>query len=334
MNEQEKKILDFVKRKGPVLPVEVKKEFGGDTMLMGALLSGLIDNKHIKFTIAKVGGSPLYYVDGQEHKLSRLRDHLSEKPGKAYDILKDKKVMRDKECEPWQRVALREIKDFAKPISIDVKGNSEVFWRWHLLPNENASKRIMEMIKDESPGEEPKVEAEEENPAAEINKEVELEPPKEEPKNPEPPKEEKPKEEPKNPEPPKPKEEQKVLKPKRKKETYRADDDEDMAAELGKFHARLVEFFRDKDIVVIEQKVIKKGKEFSFVLKVPSTVGRLCYYAVAKDKKKASEKELGDVFSKAEELKMPAMYICSGSLSKKARKFLDEKLPGLMFKGI
>lgn len=332
MNEQEKKILDFVKSKGPALPVEVKRELGGDTMLMGALLSGLIENKCVRFTNAKIGGSPLYYVSGQEGKLSRLKDHLSEKPAKAYDLLKENKVLRDKDCEPWQRVALREIKDFAMPLDVNINGGEERFWKWYMLSDGEAEKIVFESIKTELPDdikdklaskyapekeqkiEEPKKEVKEDKPAAKQEEFV----PKEAPKI------EKPKE---------------VPKPKRKRikkeeETYKIDDDMGFAFELGRFHSSIMEYFKDKNIVIIEQKVLKRGKEFSFVLKLPSTVGRLGYFVVAKDKKKVTEKELSDVYSKATELKMPAMFICTGALSKRARKFIEEKLPGMVFRSI
>ncbi|MFH1637661.1 MAG: hypothetical protein ABIB71_04530 [Candidatus Woesearchaeota archaeon] len=350
MNDKEKKVLEFVRRKGPVLPVEVKKEIGGDTMLMGAILSGLIENKHLKYTIAKIGGSPLYYIEGQDAKLSRLRGHLSEKPGKAYDLVKENKVLRDRDCEPWQRVALREIKDFAKQLDANIGEKEEIFWKWHLVSDDEAGKLVFEMIKDELPEDtrkkleeqycpkEEKPSEEKQEPQAEKKPEQKEEAPKEENASEE--KQEPQAEKKQEEEVPKEKKQdvQKEARPKKPKkkaeETYRADDNNEMAAELGTFHAKIAEYLRDKDIVVIEQKVLKKGKEFSFILKVPSTVGRLSYYAVAKDRKKASEKELSDAYGKGEELKMPVMFICTGELSKKARKFMEEKLPGMVFRNI
>lgn len=138
-------ILSFVKNQGPILPVQISQKFSSNTILAGAILSELVSNKLIKLSYAKIGGSPLYYIDGQEDKLSRLYNYLPNKEKEAYDLLKEKKILRDKECEPGIRVALRNLKDFAFPVSV----NNELFWKWYLINEEDANNLIRNILKGE-----------------------------------------------------------------------------------------------------------------------------------------------------------------------------------------
>ena len=108
------RILSFVRTNGPVLPVQISKNFGGDMLFAGAVLSELVASKKILISKAKIGGSPVYYADGQGMKLSMLYTHLKDVHKKVYDKLNQEKILKDIDLEVWERVALREIKDFAE----------------------------------------------------------------------------------------------------------------------------------------------------------------------------------------------------------------------------
>jgi len=84
--ELRNKVLVNVRQYGPVLPVTVSKSVGLNTIMVGAMLSELIANKLVKITSCKIGSSPLYYVVGQEDKLTKIRDYLSQKPRQIFDI--------------------------------------------------------------------------------------------------------------------------------------------------------------------------------------------------------------------------------------------------------
>ena len=92
--EISEKILSIVKTKGPILPVGIAKEINTNILMASAYLSELVSNKKIKITYIKVGGSPLYYVDGQEHKIQNFQGNLHEKESKTYDLLKKNKLLR------------------------------------------------------------------------------------------------------------------------------------------------------------------------------------------------------------------------------------------------
>jgi len=150
-HEKDEKILHLIKIKGPLLPVHIVKEVGWNTILIGAALSDLSKKGLIKLSYTKIGGSPVYYVSGQEYKLQNLYKYLHEKEQKAYDLLKQKKVLRDKALEPVTRVALRNIKDFAKPLEVTTKNEKEIFWKWYLITNTEAETLIKDLIKKQIP---------------------------------------------------------------------------------------------------------------------------------------------------------------------------------------
>src|SRR3989344_7929417 len=116
------KILEFIKRWGPVLPVQISKELNTNILFAGAMLSELVSRKQLMFTSTKRGGSPFYYIKGQEQKLQSISSNLSGKEKEAYEVLKEKKIIRDKEATPWLRVALRSISDFAMQFNVTIDG--------------------------------------------------------------------------------------------------------------------------------------------------------------------------------------------------------------------
>ncbi|MCX6711857.1 MAG: hypothetical protein NT139_02380 [Candidatus Woesearchaeota archaeon] len=136
MSELRAYVLDYVKKNGPVLPVHVSKIINREIMYASAVLSELVSRKEVVISHAKIGGSPVYYVKGQESKLGILYDNLPQREKEAYDILKEDKVLFDRECPPAIRVALRNIKDFAIPLKQKINNEEHLLWLWHLITDE------------------------------------------------------------------------------------------------------------------------------------------------------------------------------------------------------
>jgi hypothetical protein len=151
-------VIELVKTKGPVLPVHISKNIGTNILLASAILSELVSNKQVKITNTKIGSSPLYYFPGQEYKLQSLYKHLNEKDRRAYDLLRSKKILRDKSLNPIERVSLREIKDFATQLNVSGKAGQEIFWKWFLLSNDDATRIIKSALTSDIPKEVPKQE--------------------------------------------------------------------------------------------------------------------------------------------------------------------------------
>jgi hypothetical protein len=343
MQELKQKILDFVKENGPVLPVQISKEINGNTIFAGAFLSELVSSNLVKMSHAKIGGSRLYYVPGQEEKLQKLVDHLSERPKKALMLLKENKVLRDKDCEPWERVALGEIKDFAVPLQVNIKGNVEIFWKWYLLTDSEAEQIILPMIKSEL-GVEHKQEAvdeleDEKQNADQLSNETEgLDNPLEE-SNEEKVSEIKEEsggqpvesfEEPNSDETVQVDEPVKEVKETEEQQVTLPTEFEKLDA--GQFYDLVVDYFLGNNVKILEQNVVAKNRELNFVVQIPSSLGHLKYFVVARKKKKLSDADLTLAFHQASELKLPAMVVSTGTITKKAEKFINEKLKGLVFK--
>ena len=144
--ETRDKILEVVKAKGPVLPVQISKEIGSNILMASAHLAELTASNRLKISTIKVGGSPLYYLPGQESMLQRYVTNMNDKEKRAFDLINQSKILRDSEQEPVIRVALREIKDFAFPLNVTHNNNKEIFWKWYLTPNEEAEQLIKERL--------------------------------------------------------------------------------------------------------------------------------------------------------------------------------------------
>ena len=146
MEDIRTKALSCVERFGPLLPIQISKELNTNLIFAGAILSELVSRKSIVITHVKKGGSPFYYCKGQEEKLQNLSNNLGSKEKEIYNLLKENQVLMDINLEAWQRVAIREIKDYAYKIDYNFDGKPFVFWKWYLLNEEEAINLIKEGI--------------------------------------------------------------------------------------------------------------------------------------------------------------------------------------------
>ena len=129
-NETHEKIIGLLEEKGPSLPIQVAKELGMSSLFISAFLSELADSKRIKITNLKVGGSPLYFLEGQEEKLEDYYKFMHPREAEVFLLLKERKFLKDNEQEPAARVALRSLRDFA----VGFKINDDIYWRYMLIP--------------------------------------------------------------------------------------------------------------------------------------------------------------------------------------------------------
>jgi hypothetical protein len=259
MLEFKEKALSIVKQKGPIIPSDICAELKSSLMFTSAVLSELVSKKQVLITNTKVGSSPAYYFFGQESRLQGLSKYLSEKPRKAFELLKEKKILKDAECEPWQRVALREIKDFAVMLNVSNNGNEAVFWKWYLLSDDIAREIIGEHLKKDSMLlEENKAEEEPKNDIVQEEKQAVL---------------------------------QDAEKPAQRKR--RKKESEDIIS------ARIFKYLHDNKINIISSNVIKNNSELNLLIKMPSAVGEINMFTKVKSKRKISESDLSLAYSEA-----------------------------------
>jgi len=148
------KILSFLNGNGPSLPVHIAKEIGMDMIFTSAFLSELISHQKIKTSNMKVGISPVYFLPGQEKGLEKYSEYIKGKEYEALILLKKKKFLKNFEQETAIQVALKSLKDFAKPF----EKNGNLIWRYFLINEKEYSEdeKTETKIKEEKPKEEKK----------------------------------------------------------------------------------------------------------------------------------------------------------------------------------
>ncbi len=142
MEDSKNKILEILKQRGPCLPVHIASSIGIDMLFASAFLSELASSKDVKISSLKVGGSPLYFLPGQEEQLDKFSDNLPGKEKEAFNLLKDKKVLKDEEQEPSIRVALRNLKDFANYFWENDNNERKLYWFFYNLDEDKAKQII------------------------------------------------------------------------------------------------------------------------------------------------------------------------------------------------
>ena len=311
--ENRDKILEIVKEKGPVLPVQVSKVIGMDILMSSAHLAELTASNLLKISHVKVGGSPLYYLPGQEPMLQKFIGSLNEKEKKAYDLLSQSRILRDLEQAPVIRVALRELKDFAKPLSVTYNNQTDIFWKWYLVSDEEASGIIKPKLELITKGIAPKQELKKE--------EIKLEQPVQKTIQKPALQQEKIKEmiAEKSPEKIQAIKKEKAKKPKQDRE--------------DEFLAHLSKFLEKNNIKMVNSEIIRKNADIDLVVEIPSVVGNLQYYCKAKNKKRISDSDLSSAYVKGQLRKLPVLFISTGELSDKAEALLSKEL-NLTFKKI
>ena len=295
--ETRDKILEVVKAKGPVLPVQISKEIGSNILMASAHLAELTASNRLKISTIKVGGSPLYYLPGQESMLQRYVTNMNDKEKRAFDLINQSKILRDSEQEPVIRVALREIKDFAFPLNVTHNNNKEIFWKWYLTPNEEAEQLIKERLQIMEKPIERKIEKVQKQEIREKIEEKPIEAIKKETK---------------------PKEIRKY-KPRDKEDDFLKD---------------VMKFFEKNNINVISSEIIKKSSEIDFIVEIPSVVGNLQYYCKARNKKKISDSDLSNAYVKGQLKRLPVLVLSPGDLSAKAQEMIGRELNNLTFKKV
>ncbi|HLC22650.1 MAG TPA: hypothetical protein VJJ79_02660 [Candidatus Nanoarchaeia archaeon] len=308
--ELKEQVYAYVNHHGPLLPAKVASEFRVTNMFVSALLSELVTTKKISLTKAKIGGSPLYYCKHQEAQLlGMLKSHLGQVQREALELLQEKKVLRDRDCLPHERVALRELHDFAKPVKFVVHDMEEWFWIWYVLPEEEAKKMIGAMLEVIYPQVQESVPLQvqevvvveeagsEEQPVVE-EKQISLIATEQ------------------------PVEQKPTLKKKKKK--VKLDKKQTLSFEEAVFA-----YFKNKEIKVMESRIIAKNKEINLVIHVSSTLGDLSYYVKARNKKRVTEGDLLLAYTEGQNMKLPTVFLSAGTVTKKGQVYMEKNLRGM-----
>ena len=328
MTELHEQVYQFIKVNGPVIPVQISKVINSNIIFASAILAELYSSQRLKMSNAVIGSSKLYYIPGQEGKLfALLQKYLKEKERQAVELLISKKVLREREMEPWQRAALRDMKDFAVALTVKHDDNSqEVFWKFHMVRDEEAKSMIQNMV-DVAPAvidnfaiEEPE-EIVFKEPIVEIKSIAEIRPIIREEIKP-------------------------VIKEEPIKEVEEESEEEDEEEEeeeeilvaekpSGNFYNKIKRYLEKQGLDIVGEETIKKGKEFDFIINIQTGLGPLRYYIKSKDKKAINEADLSLTVSEAKHKNLPGILLSNGKLTKKAIEFMNTRIKNqILFKKI
>ncbi|MEK6947884.1 MAG: hypothetical protein AABX19_01435 [Nanoarchaeota archaeon] len=334
MADQREAVLNFVRSTGPVLPVQLSKFLNTNILFASAMLSELVANKKLKITFASIGGSPLYYIEGQEPLMdTRLATSLSGREKQAYELIKEHKVMREIDLEPWQRVAIKSLKDFVRPINVLVQNNNETFWKHHLVNDEEAKNKITEImnnvyveptqeltnnastliqeniVEENKTLEEPKIIHETNNHQEHLIKEAVKNLREELLKE------------------IKPEIKTQIIedKPIKVKEEIKT---EVVKKPEGKFYEQILELLNTNNAEIIKEELVKKEKEIDFIINLNTNFGKLKYYVKAKNKASINDSDISLAYSDGQLKKLPTILIVNGKVNKKALELVNTKYNG------
>lgn len=338
-------ILLFIKANGPIVPTKIAKAIKSEILIASAHLSDLATQGKVKVSNLKVGGSPLYFLPGQEDQLLNFAlGNTNPKDYAVLEMLMDRKVLRESTLDLLSKVALRELKDFAIPLHVRTKDSAELFWKYYLLPSEETNELIgkilvpeetkeikkeivtdAEVIKTETPLEQP-AEQEVEQSIKQIEQTVV--------------------EESKIKEKPAVRgvEKQKVLSKKRiekaekvetlikteKQETLekkpllkKTTENAVKSSSIEDLFLKEIEKYCKEKSIKIEQKdIIRKNKEIDLIVSIPSVVGRVSFFCKAKSKNKCDEKDLSSAYMEAQIKKLPLLFLYTNNFTKKSQEML------------
>jgi len=280
---KKQKIVELLKNKGPSLPSTISREVNMSLLFTSAILSEMFNEKSVKISYLKIGGSPLYYMEGQEALLENFTKGFNVKEKEIFQILREKQVLDEEFLEPAHRVAIKGLKDFAFPLKISMEGKDKIFWRFHLLNQEDALKRVEEILKKkrkaikEEKRETREKEREEKRGAKEEKRET--------------------------------KEEKKELKVRVSRKKGKAD-----------FYARIYEHLKEHGLDIIaeineDDRVCVVSANFNF--------GKANLLVVASPKKKINEGDLSLAYQQGMLRKMPVLFLTDGELTNKAKKHIE-----------
>ena len=121
----EEQILGLMRMRGPILPADAAKVINTNIIFASAHLSELASRHKVKISSLKVGGSPLYYLPEHSAGLQNFAKNLDEKELRAFELLRERKAMKDSTLPPLMRVALRNIKDAIEGYIVSLKKHNE-----------------------------------------------------------------------------------------------------------------------------------------------------------------------------------------------------------------
>ena len=294
--ESKSLIMAFLKNNGPSIPIKLSSHLKVDTLLASAFLADLLSDKQIKISNMKVGNSPIYFLAGQESELVSFSNYLGGKEREAFELIKERKILKDVNQNPPIRVALRSIKDFAFPFRV----RDELFWRYYLVDHDEALGKVSEKIEKIERTEKPKTHVIEKIKQVFIGDDS-----------------------------------KKEIKPENAGELSKEMVKEEVR-EISKtlsFTNKIENFLNENKFQVV-RKMQERKKDFLAVVRLRTNEEIQDYLCIGKDKKSITESDVLKFLDEGKKDKMPVLIFSTGEVNKKAQEWLDYLKPMVNFKKV
>ncbi len=353
-------ILQFVEQTGPTTPTKVAKKIGTEILIGSAHLADLSSQRKVRISNLKIGGSPLYYLPGQEDQLYAFAaGNMNPKNLEVLEKLKEKVVLREEDLSLLEKVALRALKDFAVPLQVRTQIGVTLFWKWHLAEQDEMNAKISEILQlnkpipqvtepepvQEEKREEifveqqrtlptekvvtPEITKEEAEAEVEVTKELEQESEAELIKE-----DQKPKLKAKSKS--KPKKEELIVeelisevKPELKEPVEEVKPviiKKQKTANKDPFLPVIEEFCQSLKIGIHDVEIVRKNAELNLIISVPGAIGTTKYFCKAKSKKRCDEKDISAAYMESQIKKLPLLFLYQHNLTPKAEEMLGSEV--------
>ncbi|MGM5481431.1 MAG: hypothetical protein ACQESE_03395 [Nanobdellota archaeon] len=332
-------IITLLKQKGPLVPTEIKSKVGGDTIIVGAILSEQTSKGVIKISHMKRGASPFYYLPGQEAQLEKHKELLDPKDQQTLDMLRERKVLQDASLELFHRVSLRRLKDFAKELNVNTIYGELLFWRYHLTREQEAldilekryGNREEKTTKATAPENDTVKEHQSQQTQQEDNsQQARTDNAKSRHSDTEESDQESVTTSQSTTAQAKPISHRDTRRP---SHSNNADTQQELSGqefEQTAFYQKAMNYFSNKNIKVLSQAQAAKNREYDFTILVGTDVGELKMFARAKSKKKLNEGDVAPALLKAKTKELPCLFLTDGEFTKKGLKLMEHEYKGLM----
>lgn len=160
------KILELIRKLGPIVPTDISKELGVDSYVVSAILSELVRSGSIFYSRKKMTTSPLYYLKGQEDLvMKRLIPILKIPEINILDFFNKNKLVLRENLEPQQRYMVDELGDFITPLVLKIDGQEKFFYKHFSISESEIREKLgnLKQKKDAPTISKPKIEPEKHN---------------------------------------------------------------------------------------------------------------------------------------------------------------------------
>ncbi len=303
--EKKIKIVEQITRIGPSLPSPISNSIGLQLLFTSALLGEMVHEGKLKASHLKIGGSPLYYIEGQEAQLDNFTKHLEKKEQEALSLLKKEQVLEDSKLEPSHRVALRNIKDFAAMLKITTETGDKTLWKIHTLSKEDTELKINQLLKLEKDKQKEQLKLDKEKEKSEKEKareQARIE-----------------------------KERIKAEKEKLRLETPKIETPRKPRAKKQDNSEKIMNYLQTNNLSIVKE--IKQEDTFAIVSSA-THLGNLNFLTIVKNKKRLTEADITLALHEGQKHKLPILFLTPGELSKKALQYVEENKGYIIIKNI